>query len=539
MQQELPLNGRREFIASPQQQDFFNWIDNSSGSGMLRAVAGAGKTETLARGVGRMNGYVTVMMFNKAAAVEFRERMERIYGEVRQGVRIGTCHSVGLYAWKRFDDGFNSDRDIHERKTEFVIEQMCLDEKTTPDQIGMLTEGTNYIRKMVSLGKQLLAGVKFDVHNLEIWLKIAAHYGVEGDLAEDMDVARLTQLMIEVFLRCGRLCKSNSERPGMIDFDDMIWAPLAFNAKFFQVDYVVGDEWQDTNPARRELAKRCLKRGGRFVGAGDDRQAIYGFTGADHDAMQLSIDEFKCKLLPLTVTYRCPKAVVRHAHTWVDHIEAHESAPEGVVRQVLLDPPPRKKGDAAARPWYLSDRPEATSAILCRYNKPLVQTAFALIKDGIACKMEGRDIGNGLIQLAKRWKIKTLDALEARLEVYRGKEIMKARAKRSETMEQSVNDRVDCLLVFVKRCRDKGANRVECLVEEIEALFADNVTGVLTLASGHKAKGREWNKVYWIQTGRRQGLQAHEERQEDNLCYVITTRAKSELILVPGEEKKA
>ncbi len=40
----------------------------------------------------------------------------------------------------------------------------------------------------------------------------------------------------------------------MIDFDDMILAPLYFKAKFWPKDWILVDESQDTNPARRVLA---------------------------------------------------------------------------------------------------------------------------------------------------------------------------------------------------------------------------------------------------------------------------------------------
>jgi superfamily I DNA/RNA helicase len=325
---------------------------------------------------------------------------------------------------------------------------------------------------------------------------------------------------IDAFKNSHDLC------PEMIDFDDMIYAPLAYGMRLFRNDWVLMDEDQDANPARRELARRMLKSNGRFMGVGDKHQAIYGFTGAGNDSIAKIVAEFNCQQLPLTVTYRCPRAVVAYVQQWVKHIQAHPDASEGSVAPVATDPKVNK-------PWYVQCPPDAADAILCRYTKPLIQTAYGMIKHGMACKVEGRDIGKGLIALAKRWKVRTIDALDARLVKYQTREVAKARTARNEKREQDVLDRVDTLRIFMQRCLDNGNTSVECVVQEIDNLFADDVAGVTTLSTGHKAKGREWDRVYWLQHADRQNHQAWMDQQETNIKYVIGTRAKRELILVP------
>ncbi|MFK5282982.1 hypothetical protein ACI3PL_25780, partial [Lacticaseibacillus paracasei] len=61
-------------------------------------------------------------------------------------------------------------------------------------------------------------------------------------------------------------------------------------------------------------------------------------------------------------------------------------------------------------------------AILCRNTAPLITTAYALISKGIACRVEGREIGTGLLKLARRWKIATLDALIKKLDDYEARQ---------------------------------------------------------------------------------------------------------------------
>jgi superfamily I DNA/RNA helicase len=50
--------------------------------------------------------------------------------------------------------------------------------------------------------------------------------------------------------------RSNERSMEVVDFDDMIYAPLFHNVKMFQHDWVLIDEAQDTNESRRLLALR-------------------------------------------------------------------------------------------------------------------------------------------------------------------------------------------------------------------------------------------------------------------------------------------
>ncbi len=116
-----------------------------------------------------------------------------------------------------------------------------------------------------------------------------------------------------------------------IDFEDMVYLPLILKCRFWRHGVVMIDEAQDTNPARRALVRALVRKGGRVIAVGDRRQAIYGFTGADADALDLIKADFNCIEFPLTITYRCPKNVVAFAQQWVSHISADETAPEGSV----------------------------------------------------------------------------------------------------------------------------------------------------------------------------------------------------------------
>jgi superfamily I DNA/RNA helicase len=304
--------------------------------------------------------------------------------------------------------------------------------------------------------------------------------------------------------------------------------PVLRDVNMWQNDWVLVDEAQDTNPVRLALAKKMLRPGGRLVAVGDPCQAIYGFAGADSESLNKIAKEFNAIQLPLTVTYRCPKSIVAHARQWVNHIEAHESAPEGSVTSMLREDFDKLDGNALRK----------SDAVLCRNTAPLVALAFSLIRRRIACHVEGRDIGQGLIALAKRWKVKTVGALRGRLDGYRERETERFMAKGQEAKAAQLQDKVDTLIVIMDTLTP--SDTVDAVVKIINDLFGDTEDGKpspsLTLCTVHKAKGREWHRVYLYGRNKfmpsRYARQDWQVEQETNLIYVAVTRAKEELIEV-------
>jgi superfamily I DNA/RNA helicase len=540
------------FVPSAQQQALFDWIQNGEGNAILLAAAGCGKTTTLIQALRFMEGSIFFGAYNKSAADDILAKAKAAHA-LQRGLRISTVHAAGYGDFMRaFPRTVVDDRKVSKIIAEFM---------EIHPQRSQIEMCRTFIARMVSFGKQFLIGCrgKPDANHLPVWLGIADHFSTDQDLTDDISIEQALQWTIEVFEKSRVQCAK-----GLIDFDDMIYAPIAYGVRLWPNDWVLIDEAQDINPARRELAKRLLKAGGRAIFVGDDRQSVYGFTGAGGDSIERIREEFNCTTLPLSITYRCPKSVVEYVHQYVgpEHIQAHETAPEGVVRPITYKASSkcpacsgtgqREESDGrittceecagnktiGGEPWFQQDSPEQKDVILCRYTRPLIQTAYALIKDGVACKVEGRDIGLGLISLARMWKITSLTRLAERLDSYLKRELEKAAKSESDRRAQEVTDKVATLRIFIERCQSQGKTTIVELVTEIESMFQDNVADVLTLATGHKAKGREWDRVFWIRTGQRgPSKKPWEDVQEINIQYVIATRAKSELIFVPENLK--
>lgn len=508
------------FTASPQQETIFGWVTSGQGSAIIEAVAGAGKTTTLVQSIRLMLGTgkkVLLCAYNKDIATEIAEKCKAMFGD-NKDLTVGTMHSAGFRIWRkvarRVQVNANKCRDIYRAA---IQEYRNSGKNETAETMGQL-EGQ--VLSLVSYAKQAAVGFLKKIEDDNVWYDLIEHFNVDC-LDQDDTVVKLAK----------RLLKGSINRDmEVVDFDDMILAPLIHKAKPDTYDWVLVDEAQDTNAARRALALFMLKRGGRLVAVGDPRQAIYGFTGADSDALDLIAHATGAVRLPLTVTYRCPKAVVAYAKQWVSHIEAHETAPDGIVRDL---------GETK-----LSDDCKPGDVILCRTNAPLIQMVYEFIAAGTPAKVLGRDIGSGLKTLVRRWKVKSFDALQVNLENYVEREAAKFRAKEEENKAVAVEDKVQCVMVIMERAKKNGSkkNPVEAVCDEVDAIFSKNDekdSNVVTLSSIHKAKGKEWDRVFWAQTGiSKWAKQQWELEQEDNLCYVAATRAKKELILFPAPSVK-
>lgn len=517
------------FTPSPAQSAYFTWIKDGTGNAIVEAVAGSGKTTTLLKGLPFMVGKVAYFAFNTSIASEIEEKLKAELN-VRPGEKPrAIAKTIHSYAFTHLRWAFPNER-LELVKGNYDKTYKLLDEwlLVNPGKETWLKDAKTGIAKIVSMAKQRGIGALQSASERHVWTEMCERFELADNLPEHIlfdEVLNLAQ---------NTLLKSNV-RLDIIDFDDMIYLPLVKKIRFnWRFDWVLIDEAQDTNPTRRAIITLAIKPGGRLVAVGDPRQAIYGFTGADNDALDQIAQQFNCTRLPLTVSYRCPRAVVQHARNWVAHIEPHASAPEGSVTSADYD--------AAIKSVQLKD------AMLCRYNKPLVQTCFKLIRNGKAAKILGRDIGEGLVAFTKKWKVVKLDALRGKLEAFLSKETLKAQAKTpvDEARIDRLTDQVETLYVLIEKCLADGQDKVEDLVTLIRSMFEENLEGknVVTLSSVHKSKGMEWHNVYIL--GREEFMpcpyakQPWQQEQEDNLIYVAITRAKMNLIEVampPKEEK--
>jgi superfamily I DNA/RNA helicase len=492
---------------SEQQEAVIDWVKNGEGSLNLIARAGCGKTSTLMEIAKVIKEPAYMGAFNKAIADEFQAKL-KMQGSYHVDGR--TIHSAGLAPWKKAYPKV----EIDGRKCRGIAKQV----------VGGLSWDNKLVNALcsaVGYGKQQALGVTRPFTDAQAWQEIIDYY----DLRDEIPGAYTTESFIEmagkVYVRSLDLCDE------VIDFDDMLLAPLYHRMPLRKYRWVMVDEAQDTNQARRLILFSMMGEGSRMIAVGDPAQAIYGFAGANSNSMDLIKEALGSQELPLSVTYRCPKAVVVLAQQWVPDITAHESAPEGSVTTI-------EHTKLWERGMFTPD-----DVILCRNTRPLVGIAQRLREAGTPCVVEGSNT-QGLVALATKWGDNiNLDRFLDHLDEYRAKEVAKWTAKGKEEKAESVGDRCDMLSDLAQDLMHHGRKYTRDLVNHIELLFGVNRREgehILRLCTVHRSKGREWDRVFLIGRNRYMpSMFAHSEwemEQERNLQYVAVTRAKKELVEV-------
>ena len=491
---------------STHQETIFNWLVNGTGSAIIEAVAGSGKTTTIVECAKRLPSGVSAVFvcFNRSVKEELAMRLADTM------VRAMTLNGLGFTTWRKHLGDKGKRLQVDGNKSREILRAILINDQ----QLFTLTASA--VCKMVGLSKSIglvPAGITGRYYALtqdteQVWLDMISWYDIEfDDSITPAEVIRLARMV---------LTQSIQQADSWIDFDDQLYMPVIARARFWRNDYLFVDEAQDINHIQREMLRMALNTNGRLIAVGDPHQAIYGFRGADTKSLGNIGREFGAVRLPLTVSYRCPQAVVAEAHKFVSHIQAAPSAPMGTVETLSK---------------YTAKDFTASDAILCRNTGPLVSMAFALIGRGVGCRVLGREIGQGLIALVDKMKAKTLDGLDEKLDAYLQRETAKYLAKNQEAKADQLNDKVATIRVFMGQLVETRRT-IGALKDSIEALFSDNGKGLLTLCTIHKAKGLEWPTVYILDANLMPSKWARQDwqlEQETNLQYVAVTRAKATL----------
>lgn len=494
------------FQPSAYQEAIYKEIaDPKGGNLLIEAVAGSGKTSTCLTAIDQLiegdafPHKIIFIAFNKNIAIELSKK-------VPDGVDARTFNSLGH---RTLCNAIKGRIKLDKNKNWNIINAM---------QLGYESELYGYaVGRLVDLAKGEGIGVLIP-NTSEQWLELISRHDIEFNetCGHEGTPERAVEIAQSVLATSIQMAGE-----GVIDFSDQLYLPLLWNLHFKGYDYIFVDECQDVNRVQRAILKKVAGKNGRVIAVGDTKQSIYGFRGADSNAMELLRKEFGMKELPLSICYRCAKNIVHLAKTVVPQIEAVPNA---------------ESGDVVELQGYQKSTFKAGDAIICRNNKPLVEMVYQLIGRGVSAKVRGRDIGKGLKALIEKMKAVDLNQLVDRLEMYRQKMVDLHVQKGDEDKAQAVEDVVDTLLVIIDR-----ANVEEFpydLEKEIDSLFTDNGGNHVLLSSIHKAKGLEWGRVFFLDRDLIPSKWAKQDwqiTQEDNLYYVGITRAKEELSFIQSD----
>ena len=488
-------NKPKEFVPSKYQLDIFNFIqDPNGGNGICNAVAGSGKTTTIVEGLKLIpkGNNALFAAFNKSIVEELKTR-------VPQTVDVQTLHSIGLMACKV---AYGMRIKVDFRKYNNYIKAIARSWELTDDD-----NPSEYKKKILKLCDLIRQNICTDKSEL---MNIAVRNGVL--ISDTVDLDRAFEVV--------NICSDDTRS---VDFTDMLYLPIRNNLDMVQnYDWVFIDECQDLNRAQQELLKKLVKKEGRWLAVGDSKQAIYGFAGADVE----SYDRLKRMAsieLPLSVSYRCSKSVVRFAQCIVPDILPSETAPEG---QVNL------KGKVKDI--------EDGDFVLCRNTAPLVDLCLTFIGKNRKAYIIGSDIGQGLIAMIEGTTRSMVDDMYEELAKDR-QELLESLWRKGYTTEDALDsdvmqrfeEKVQILKVI---SRVNKYERTSEMIRKIDEIFHSNESssGVI-FSTIHKAKGLEANTVHIICKELMPNAKAKKDweiEQERNLMYVAYTRAKLNLNFV-------
>ena len=219
---------------------------------------------------------------------------------------------------------------------------------------------------------------------------------------------------------------------GNMAYDDMLYMGLRLDVCLLDlcryVSFLMVDEAQDMSKVRRAWVTKILLatkklRGvpARFLFVGDRCQAIYGFAGAEFDAMEKLNQQLNANVFTLTTTFRCPQSHVELANTVLDDMGRDDvpmKCPFTAIEGEILY-------EQDFRLFFTPDgqvneaRCYNDVAILSRRNAPLLALRGALMSRGVRCNMLGRkDLGARLMDVVNDLKASSIEQFEYKLSAY-------------------------------------------------------------------------------------------------------------------------
>lgn len=453
---------------------------------LVVARAGAAKTTTLVMLLndGAPTGSLCIA-FNKKIQLELAER-------IPASMQAKTMNALGHKAlWKYL------------RKNLKLVDSKLFDLlKAAADTL--VGEEAKHINEEFSATLKLIRDAKNDGYLPQGVSSSARSVISQSDWLESIEEIP-TPLQLELIDAVLAQSFNMAVRDGIIDFSDQIYLPAIIPSVSFDTPpLTLVDEAQDLSDLNHILLKKIVKNQ-RVIAVGDPCQAIYGFRGASDKSMPMLREKFDMQELYLTLCFRSAENIVKEAHWRAPDMQWRPGAPEGSVTFL---------------PTWSADLLQPGDAIICRNNAPLFGLALKLMQAGLYPELASGDIVKGLLALMKKLgKPKdSTDSARANLE-----DLFEGLKKKNKNAGR-LADQKECIRIFLDAADTLGEAMAK--LEEVTSR-----TGTVKLMTGHKSKGLEFNRVFFLD----QHLLS-KEGQDPNIRYVIITRARNELYYIKSED---
>lgn len=279
---------------------------------LVIAGAGSGKTKVLTHkiaylmhNVGVKPWNILAITFTNKAANEMKERVEKLVGEVAKDMWIGTFHSICVRILRRYIDriGFTSSFVIFDTSDQRTIVKQCIKQLQLDDKIftdrSVLSEISNAKNEMLEPADYALrANGEYRKETIAEVYKMYQKKLKDNNAVDFDDIINYT-------------IKILSENPDVLEY---------YSNKF---EYVLVDEYQDTNKAQFTLVSMLAARFGNITAVGDNNQGIYSFRGADiTNILNFERDFPGTKIIKLEQNYRCTQNILDAANAVIKNNES-------------------------------------------------------------------------------------------------------------------------------------------------------------------------------------------------------------------------
>lgn len=280
-------------------------VDYAYGPCLVIAGAGSGKTGVITQKIVRLvqiNGLlprrILAVTFTNKAAMEMKERVKAKLGNaIGSKVVICTFHSLGKSIINHEYHALGLSKVISTFDEYDQLKQLKeIIQDTSPKILAQANKSENTIVKEYL---ELISEFKNSNANL-LTFKANANFA-------------------QIFTRYQEHLKICSAT----DYDDLIYLPVKLfeeNAlvreKWQKVfDYILVDEYQDTNQVQYELLKTLSAKHNNFTVVGDDDQAIYSWRGARAENISILANDYpQLKVIKLEQNYRSNDIILNIAN---------------------------------------------------------------------------------------------------------------------------------------------------------------------------------------------------------------------------------
>jgi len=283
---------------NPEQREAVTY---TQGPLLVLAGAGSGKTRVLTYKIAYLMedlkispSQIMAITFTNKAAKEMKDRIHALAGEKSYGLWMGTFHAISLRILRTYGEkiGYHKGFVIYDTGDQKTLLKQCLKELGINPKISPVK---HFAQRISNAKNRMIPPDR--IHEL---------YPV------DREIQGVYRLYEEKMLR------NNG-----IDFDNILLGVIKllknypdireFYRRNFQ--YLLIDEYQDTNKAQYEMISLLANAQGRVFVVGDNDQSIYGWRGADIRNISEFERDFKgARVIKLEQNYRSTNHILKAAN---------------------------------------------------------------------------------------------------------------------------------------------------------------------------------------------------------------------------------